>query len=68
MVKSLKVALVGSECVACGTCVPVCPRSAITVKFGISAYADSDKCVGCGMCAKICPAAVISIIGRETTA
>ena len=38
------------ECVACGTCVKVCPVGAISVYKGL--YADvSAKCVGCGRCA-----------------
>ena len=39
------------ECVACGCCVKVCPRNAITVPKGISAEIDESLCVGCGKCA-----------------
>lgn len=49
------------ECVACGCCIKVCPRNAITVPNGIHALIDEELCVGCGKCAKECPASVIEI-------
>lgn len=64
MSKSLKIAVVGNECVACGCCVKVCPRDAVSVRKGIMAEVDGEKCVGCGKCAKICPASVITIAER----
>ena len=54
------------DCVACGCCVKVCPKEAITVIKGLFAQVDTDRCVGCGKCAKECPASVIGI--REVTA
>ena len=53
------------ECVACGSCVKVCPLKAITIEKGIFAKVDEDRCVGCGKCEKICPASVISINVRR---
>ena len=50
-----------SQCVACGCCVKVCPRAAISVPHGINAVIDEKLCVGCGKCAKECPASVISL-------
>lgn len=50
-----------AACVACGSCVKVCPLSAIQVWKGISAQVDGDRCVGCGRCVKECPASVISL-------
>lgn len=50
-----------ADCVACGCCVKVCPREAISVKLGITARVDMDKCIGCGKCARECPATVITI-------
>lgn len=35
-------------CVACGCCVKVCPRQAITVPKGIFAEVERAQCVGCG--------------------
>lgn len=49
------------ECVACGCCIKVCPRNAITVPKGIHACIDRALCVGCGMCAKECPASIITM-------
>lgn len=51
-----------SECVACGCCVKVCPRGAITVARGICAIVDMEKCIGCGKCVKECPASIIEIM------
>lgn len=49
------------KCVACGCCVKVCPRCAITVYKGIYAEVDENLCVGCCKCEKECPASVISM-------
>ncbi len=49
------------ECVACGCCIKVCPRQAITVPRGIYAEIDEELCIGCGKCAKECPASVITL-------
>ena len=50
-----------NECVACGTCVKICPLNLITIEQGVFAKINTDKCVGCGKCAKVCPASVIKI-------
>lgn len=47
------------ECVACGACVKVCPRQAISIYKGIFAAVDFAACVGCGLCVNTCPASVI---------
>lgn len=65
MNRSSKVACIGKECVACGCCAAVCPRSAIRMMSGVRAQLNEEACVGCGRCAKECPAAVIDIIERE---
>ncbi|WP_295095130.1 4Fe-4S binding protein [Ruminococcus sp.] len=54
-----------SLCVACGCCVKVCPREAISVPHGISAVIDEALCVGCGKCSKECPASIITLEERE---
>lgn len=59
-----KAACVGSECVACGCCVAVCPREAIHVVSGIIAVVNDERCIGCGKCSKVCPADVITIMER----
>lgn len=50
-----------SHCVACGSCLNVCSRSALTVPHGIAAVLNEERCVGCGLCARECPASVITI-------
>jgi Pyruvate/2-oxoacid:ferredoxin oxidoreductase delta subunit len=64
MALSKRLAQVGRECVACGTCVKVCPRTAIRVASGVTARVDGALCVGCGRCAKVCPADVIAMVER----
>ncbi|MCI8293344.1 MAG: 4Fe-4S binding protein [Hespellia sp.] len=50
-----------NECVACGCCIKVCPRAAITIPSGIHATINDALCVGCGRCAKECPASIITL-------
>lgn len=64
MGRAKKVARVGGECVACGSCIRVCPLGAIRVDSGVIALVNEEKCVGCGKCAKTCPAGVIAIEER----
>ena len=56
---SKKFASVGKDCVACGCCVKVCPKEAISVWKGVYAKVDDTKCVGCGKCEKECPAGAV---------
>lgn len=49
------------ECVACGTCIKVCPKNALSIPKGIYAVVDLERCIGCSLCAKSCPASVIEI-------
>ena len=49
------------ECVACGCCIKICPRGAISIPKGIYAEIDKSLCIGCGKCAKECPASIISL-------
>ena len=64
MSKSLKLAEIGNDCVACGCCAAVCPKEAINIASGIIAKVHSERCVGCGKCEKVCPAGVITIKQR----
>lgn len=50
-----------SKCVACGSCIKVCPLGLISIENGIFAKIDTDRCVCCGKCKKTCPASVIEI-------
>lgn len=49
------------DCVACGCCVKVCPKQAISVYKGLYATVN-ESCIGCGKCAKECPAGIISLV------
>ena len=66
MIKIKKKAIIDEEyCVACGTCVKVCPLQIIHIEQGVFAKINFDKCVVCGKCAKACTASVINIEERE---
>jgi len=54
-----------SACVACGSCVKVCPVGAISIYKGLFAQVDIQTCVGCGKCARECPASVITLKEAE---
>ena len=59
---SLRRAVVNKDiCVACGTCVDVCPMSAMEIYRGSFAKPMEEKCVGCGRCARECPASAIAV-------
>ena len=63
-VKSARVAVIQSGCVACGCCEKACPLHAVSVYRGMYAVVDTQKCVGCGKCRDACPACVINILER----
>lgn len=48
-----------SKCIACGTCLPVCPVSAIEINN--TAKIDSSVCIGCGECMTVCPTNAIGL-------
>ena len=50
-----------ASCVACGTCVDVCPRGAMRIHAGSFAEVNEDLCVGCGTCVRECPASAITV-------
>lgn len=50
--------VIGDNCVACGTCQPVCPVEAISE--GEIYHIDPDTCISCGSCAEVCPSGAIS--------
>lgn len=62
---SKRYAVVEKDCVACGCCVKVCPRDAISVWRGVTAVVEKEKCIGCGMCERECPAGTITLEMRE---
>ena len=46
------------QCCACGACVNICPKNAISMECDEYGYAypkiDKEKCVGCGACKNVC--------------
>lgn len=54
-----------NSCVACGTCIKICPRNAIKIVNGVFAEVDESKCIGCTICTKECPASIIEMITIE---
>lgn len=47
------------KCDGCGTCVSVCPNSAIIMPD--TAEIIADLCINCNLCVKICPIAAIEL-------
>lgn len=60
-----RLAQAGKNCVACGSCLEVCPLGAISIWKGVIAQVSGEKCVGCGKCARECPASAILVTERE---
>lgn len=61
----IKKAVVSSkDCVACGSCVKVCPKNAIKIENGSYAKVDHSLCVGCKSCQRACPALAITMEGE----
>lgn len=52
------------RCVACGVCVKVCPKDAISIYKECYAVVDEEQCIGCGICEKSCPAGVMHKVLR----
>jgi len=45
-------------CLACGGCISVCPKDAITM-IAKKACVNKEKCTGCEICIKTCPVGAI---------
>jgi heterodisulfide reductase subunit A2 len=52
-------------CVACATCVKVCPYGAPKINELKKAEIQGAKCMGCGSCAAECPARTITLQHQE---
>ncbi len=51
------------ECVACDTCVKLCPEKALSRKT--KGFIDRKKCTLCFDCVKACPSGALSPVGKE---
>jgi heterodisulfide reductase subunit A len=56
------------DCVACATCVKVCPYGAPMINNLNKAEIQGAKCMGCGSCAASCPARTITLQHQEDEA
>jgi heterodisulfide reductase subunit A-like polyferredoxin len=54
-----------AECVACATCVKVCPYGAPAINALRKAEIQPGKCMGCGSCVAACPARTILLLHQE---
>ncbi len=52
------------KCKSCGTCMDVCPDSAIHI-VGDVYIIDYDYCKGCGLCKHECPADAIEMAPED---
>ncbi len=57
-----------ADCVACATCVKVCPYGAPMINDLGKAQIQQAKCMGCGTCAASCPARTITLLHQEDQA
>lgn len=55
-----------SKCVACGSCVSVCQRGALSIKDGSLAI-DRSECVLCGKCSEVCVSGALNLVGKEVS-
>jgi len=51
--KDIMAYVITDRCIACGTCISVCPVEAISE--GEIYHIDPDTCISCGSCASVCP-------------
>jgi len=53
-------------CIACETCVDICPVTALEAKVNEVPGIDLNRCIGCGVCAINCPEEAILMVERES--
>lgn len=51
------------KCIKCGTCVGICPETAIALS-GKGITTDASLCTLCGRCAEVCPTKAIEMSGK----
>ncbi len=56
------------RCIGCRSCVPVCPRGAISFDGGgRGVRIDRSRCEGCGACAEECPSNALELLGKRVS-
>jgi pyruvate formate lyase activating enzyme len=55
------------RCIACGACVPVCPKHALSPDVAKKAVLNRDRCAVCGDCIPVCDPKALEVVGREMT-
>lgn len=50
-----------TKCIGCGTCVAICPVSALSFDKDGKAVMDKAKCIHCGACEASCPVNAIKL-------
>jgi heterodisulfide reductase subunit A len=55
-----------ADCVACATCVKVCPYGAPMINALGKSEIQGAKCMGCGCCVAACPARAIALQHQES--
>lgn len=55
------------QCIASGSCFPVCEPGALKGETGGKAVLDRNACTVCGKCAPVCDAKALEIVGRDVT-
>ena len=53
------------NCLACGLCVRVCPKGAVSLEAGQAPAIDRALCDDCGLCARDCPGKALVMAGTE---
>ena len=54
-------AIDGSRCVGCGTCITVCPHEVLEMTGGRSGILNRDACMECGACSRNCVPGAITV-------
>ncbi len=52
------------KCRACGRCLEVCPRAAVSADVQGRRRIDPERCDLCGLCMEQCPGEALSLVGR----
>jgi len=64
--ESPELAFFPEKCIACGDCISVCPRNAISAGEK-SVILNRELCDDCGTCVPVCYAEALRLIGRQYT-